>query len=156
MGGYLPGHVAHLTDEGKAQMVKLVAALSAEAKLPDQAELDQQATDDGTLDEGRTFMSEPLDASDEAEGYSCTDCHKFGEEGELGSAPDLTGYGSEEWLIGIISNPEHERFYEGTNDRMPAFHSVEGESPSNRLSSKDVRLIARWLRGDDKDLGTSH
>ncbi len=156
MGDYLPGHVAHLTDEGKAQMVKLVAALSAEAKLPAQADLDQQAADAGTLDEGRTFMSEPLDASDEAEGYSCTDCHKFGDEGDLGSAPDLTGYGSEEWLIAIISNPEHERFYESTNDRMPAFHSIEGESPSNRLSSKEVRLIARWLRGDDKHLGSSH
>jgi len=155
MGDYLPGHIAHLTNEGKTQLVKLVAALSAEAKLPSQKELDAKWEANGILEEGRALMTETLDASDEAEGYSCIDCHKFGDEGDLGSAPDLTGYGTEEWLVSIISNPEHERFYESNNDRMPAFHAVEGQSPSNRLTSKEVRMIARWLRGDDKDLSAT-
>ena len=155
MSDYLPGHVAHLTEEGKAQMVKLIAALSAEAKLVSQQELDAKAAEDGTLDEGRALMAEALDASDEAEGYSCVDCHKFGDDGDLGSAPDLTGYGSEDWLVAIISNPEHERFYESNNDRMPIFRPEEEDGGSNRLSEKEVQLIARWLRGDDKVLGNS-
>ena len=31
------------------------------------------------------------------------------------------GYGSREWMMGIVHNPEHERFYGSKNDRMPAF-----------------------------------
>ena len=50
-------------------------------------------------------------------------CHHFHDAGDLGTAPDLTGYGSREWMIGMISDPEHERFYGEKNDRMPAFAS---------------------------------
>ncbi len=156
MQGYLTEHVAYLSDEGKQQMTKLVAALSAEAQLADQAEADAAAEADGSLEEGRTLIASPLAATEDAESeYSCTDCHKFRDEGDLGSAPDLTGYGSESWLVELISNPEHERFYEGTNDRMPAFHADES-SDNNLLTAEQVRMIARWLRGDDRVLGGAH
>jgi ubiquinol-cytochrome c reductase cytochrome b subunit len=77
----------------------------------------------------------------------CAQCHKFHEAGELGSAPDLTGYGSREWLVGMVSNPAHERYYRDDNDRMPAFAEHPDDSPSNRLSAKSIGLIVDWLRG---------
>ncbi|MCI0334907.1 MAG: cytochrome b N-terminal domain-containing protein [Planctomycetes bacterium] len=81
-------------------------------------------------------------------GFSCIDCHKFRDQGELGLAPDLTGYASREWLMAFISNPEHERFYPETNDRMPAF-AANAENPlANRLSAEDLALLVDWLRGE--------
>jgi ubiquinol-cytochrome c reductase cytochrome b subunit len=153
MQGYLTEHVAYLSDEGKDQLSKLIAALSAEAKLPSQSESDAASESDGTIEAGRELMSTALAAGEDVESeYSCTDCHKFQDAGELGSAPDLTGYGSEKWLVEFISNPDHERFYESSNDRMPAFAEVTDNPRNNLLSGKEIRLIARWLRGDDKDL----
>jgi ubiquinol-cytochrome c reductase cytochrome b subunit len=79
---------------------------------------------------------------------SCIGCHKFRDDGELGLAPDLTGYASREWLTEFISNPEHDRFYPETNDRMPAF-AANGDNPTaNRLSAEDLRLLVEWLRGE--------
>ena len=79
--------------------------------------------------------------------FACIDCHKFHDEGELGLAPDLTGYGSRAWLRAIIANPEHERFYPDTNDRMPAF--ADSDDPAaNRLSREELDLLVAWLRGD--------
>lgn len=150
MQGYLPEHVAFLNDEGKQQMTKVVAALSAEAELAYQADEDAQDIEAGLIDEGRELLSEPLAATDEVESeYSCTDCHKFGDNGDLGNAPDLTGYGSEQWLVSLIANVEHERFYESSNDRMPIFN-VPDDPEGNRLTMEQIRLIARWLRGDDR------
>jgi ubiquinol-cytochrome c reductase cytochrome b subunit len=74
-------------------------------------------------------------------------CHKFGDVGELGGAPDLTGYGSREWLVGMISNPTHERFYRDANDRMPAFAENEN-GEGNLLDAKSIGLITDWLRGE--------
>lgn len=79
--------------------------------------------------------------------FACIDCHKFREEGALGSAPDLTGYASREWLTSFISNPADERFYRDTNDRMPAFAAHPGDL-ANRLSPEDLALLVSWLRGE--------
>ena len=155
MNGYLNEHVAYLSEEGKQQLGQVIAALSAEAKLVGQAEADSKAEADGTLTTGRELIATALSATEDAESeYSCTDCHKFHDAGEYG-APDLTGYGSEEWLVELISNPDHERFYEGSNDRMPAFHADSKDPDNNRLSEQQVRMIAQWLRGDLKTLDVS-
>jgi len=79
--------------------------------------------------------------------FACTDCHRFGEEGELGSAPDLTGYASRSWLIEMIRNPNAERFYpDDANDRMPAFAPHEFGSAQNQLTRRQIELIVDWLR----------
>jgi mono/diheme cytochrome c family protein len=78
--------------------------------------------------------------------FACIDCHKFREEGALGGAPDLTGYASSEWLTAFISNPEEERFYRDTNDRMPKFAAHPGDK-TNRLSPEDLAILVSWLRG---------
>lgn len=79
----------------------------------------------------------------------CTSCHKFHKEGELGAAPDLTGYGSREWLLGMIGNPQHARFYEADrNDRMPAFAKDQNDPQANLLSVRELHLLVDWLRGE--------
>jgi ubiquinol-cytochrome c reductase cytochrome b subunit len=72
----------------------------------------------------------------------CTECHEFHKKDEEATAPDLTSYGSRDWLIDFISNPAHERFYNKRNDRMPAF------GQDKVLDNHAIGLIADWLRGD--------
>jgi len=83
-----------------------------------------------------------------ADGDRCGSCHTFRDNGvAAGSAPDITGWGSREWLVGIINDPTHERFYGDSNDRMPSFGKAEpGSAPI--LTPRQVELIADWLRGD--------
>jgi len=78
--------------------------------------------------------------------FACIDCHKFHDEGGLGMAPDLTGWASREWMTAIIGNPEHERFYPETNDRMPAFAAHPDDPAANRLNPEELELLVRWLR----------
>jgi quinol-cytochrome oxidoreductase complex cytochrome b subunit/mono/diheme cytochrome c family protein len=80
--------------------------------------------------------------------FKCVECHKFYEEGELGNAPDLTGYASRDWLTAFISNSAHERFYGDNNDRMPAFAAHPTDPAANRFSPDELRLLVDWLRGD--------
>jgi ubiquinol-cytochrome c reductase cytochrome b subunit len=79
--------------------------------------------------------------------FACIDCHKLGKEGDVGMAPDLTGYASREWLTAFLSNPADERFYRDENDRMPAF-APHPNDPSNRLSPEDLATLVLWLRGE--------
>ena len=116
------------------QIEQIVVALSAEARLPAQAAED--ARDGAAIAAGRKLIQQ-----------QCTDCHKFHDAGELGSAPDLTDYGSYDWMMGMISRPESDRFYDGNNDRMPA--SAEFKDPErNRLSPLELELLVHWLRGE--------
>src|SRR4029079_11600271 len=74
-------------------------------------------------------------------------CHKFGPRGQLGLAPDLTGYGSYEWMLGLASDPTHQRFYRMENDRMPSFAKDLDHPERNNLSVRELSLIIDWLRG---------
>jgi ubiquinol-cytochrome c reductase cytochrome b subunit len=80
--------------------------------------------------------------------FACIDCHKFRDDGELGLAPDLTSYASRDWLTAFISNPEHERFYPETNDRMPAFAPNADDRAANRLTPEQLAMLVAWLRGE--------
>ena len=52
------------------------------------------------------------------------------------------------WLVGIISNPAHQRFYGSENDRMPAYAEFPDEPAKNTLSAHDIGLLVDWLRGE--------
>ncbi len=114
----------------------IVLALSAEAKLPGQHDAD--TADAQQIAEGIALITDGE--------LGCIDCHKFHEAGELGEAPDLTGYGSQAWLERFISNPADDRFYGENNDRMPAF--VPGGGEPAILTRDELLVIVRWLRGD--------
>lgn len=125
-------------DEWSAEDIEnVVIALSAEAKLQSQREADER--DQDRIAAGRELIAD--------EGR-CAQCHKFGDAGDLGEAPDLTGYGSREWLIDFIRDPSHERFYDDGNDRMRSYAKEPGDSPNNILRTGDIEMMAEWIRGE--------
>jgi len=136
MARFVQEDVAEYDNTERANLVKVIKALSAEAGLISQKEMDAQ--DQTEIEEGRKLM---LSGDDHEGGLDCVDCHKFHGEGRA-RGPDLTGYGSEGWLVGIISDPAHKKYYGKRNDRMPAFGEKE------ILDAKSIQLIAKWLRGD--------
>jgi ubiquinol-cytochrome c reductase cytochrome b subunit len=115
-----------------ADVKAVIAALAAEADLP------TGGVSAAVVKRGQRLM---------ADTDRCGSCHPYGDnETELGYAPDLNGWGSREWLVGIITDPTHQRFYPETNDRMPSFGvSQDGGVPT--LSAVQIELIADWLRG---------
>ena len=110
---------------------KIAAALSAQAQLPYQKVADQEDAD--LIAEGEELIVEE---------FACIDCHQYVEPDDQASAPDLTGYGSKEWLTAIIVDPSHDRFYGKKNDRMPSF------GRDNKLTGREIGLIVDWLRQD--------
>ncbi len=123
----IPGYSA----EEKAQLDKMVMAISAEAKLPAQSGADSK--DAALIEEGRKLLTDIT--------LDCTDCHAW-RTIEGGTGPTFEGYGSAEWLREFLKNPAHDKFYGKRNDRMPAF----GES--SRLSAKELDMLIRWMRGE--------
>jgi ubiquinol-cytochrome c reductase cytochrome b subunit len=125
--------IAEFDAAQKAQLQKLIIGLSAEAGLKAQSAADTR--DAVVIAEGRKLVSSTA--------MNCTDCHKFHAAGtEDPSAPDLTGYGSREWLLAFISDPSHARFYGERNDRMPAY------GPDKILTAAEIGLVTDWLRGE--------
>ena len=131
MAKFVKQKVARYTPEQRAGLWKVIQAVSAEAAFPAQATADQQAASD--IAEGRILARTE---------FNCTDCHAFGKPDEDATGPDLTGWGSRDWIIGIISDPTHARFYGKRNDRMPSFLT------SGQLDLHSISLLADWLRGD--------
>jgi len=79
------------------------------------------------------------DEGDFQDGLACIDCHDIDSEGD-GYAPDLTGYGSDEWTVTFIKNPEQERFYGDENDRMPCYGRDE------KLTAEEIQILSDWIR----------
>ena len=109
----------------------IAVALSAEAKLPSQVATDQTSV--ALIKQGIAYLEDDI---------GCIDCHAFGEPDPDADGPDLTGYGSRQWIIDFVKNPGHEKFYPENNDRMPAF------GVKKILTDNEIGLIADWLRGD--------
>ena len=124
--------IAGFSAEEQAQLRKVIAAISAEAELKSQHTAD--IADATIIAEGRALAA--------GDSMRCTECHQFHKKDEDASAPDLTGYGSREWLFSIISDPAHERHYGKRNDRMPAFGKDEV------IDAQSIGLLADWLRED--------
>jgi ubiquinol-cytochrome c reductase cytochrome b subunit len=131
MVGFVQDNLKDLAAAKKTQLDKVIAAVSAEAQLPAQQAADQ--ADTAKITEGRQLLRTEI---------SCVDCHQFQQPDANAVAPDLTGYGSRDWLVAYLADPAHPRFYGKDNDRMPAFGA------SGRLSPHDLGLLADWLRGD--------
>ncbi len=131
MVNYVKEEVASFGAEDQALLQQAIVALSAEAQLKSQRELDEN--DAAVIKLGTEALT--------GDRLGCMECHTFNDSGE-DNAPGLTGYGSREWLVAFITNPEHERFYGEDNDRMPAF----GEEKS--LTPHEIGLVADWIRGE--------
>ncbi|MEO6034618.1 MAG: cytochrome b N-terminal domain-containing protein [Verrucomicrobiota bacterium] len=132
MAKFVKKDVAQFSPEEKAKLHKVVLALSAEAEL--KAQRDADKNDEAIIREGKALVSS-------AEMH-CADCHQFHKTDEDATAPDLTGYGSRQWLSEIISNPTHPKFYGRKNDRMPAF------GDDKIMDAQSIDLLVSWLRGE--------
>lgn len=81
----------------------------------------------------------------EGELLDCTQCHKFYSDTRPKKAgPDLRGYMSKDWLIGIISNPADPKYYGSDNDRMPAYYPNEEDA---LMTKEQIEILADWLHG---------
>jgi ubiquinol-cytochrome c reductase cytochrome b subunit len=123
--------VAAYTPDEKAQMEKIIAALSAEAGLRSPKASDNR--DAAMIAEGRKLIGD--------DALTCLDCHQFHTDDPV-RGPLLTGYGSRDWLLDFLKNPAHEHFYGRHNDRMPSF------GKSSRLSARELELLVAWMRGE--------
>jgi ubiquinol-cytochrome c reductase cytochrome b subunit len=144
MAGFVVDNLKELDDADQSRLEAVIAALSVEAALPSQADADKASEADGTLAKGRKAMGEAFESS------SCIDCHKLRDQGDLGSAPDLTGWASKDWLVRFITDPTQDAFYRDTNDRMPAFGKASGATKKPLLTAAEIDLLARYLRGEVK------
>ncbi len=131
MYGFLKDSFAELEAKEREQ---IILALSHEAKLKSQRDIDAQSSAD-------------IEAGTKLIGENCNSCHKFHGEGTA-SGPDLTGYGSRAWLHGIIGDPAHKQFYGKHNDRMPAYAASVANPANNILSPKELEMLVDWLRGE--------
>jgi ubiquinol-cytochrome c reductase cytochrome b subunit len=128
---FLNRKVSKYDAEQRNMLEAIAVALSAQAKLPSQAATDQANAE--RIRQGIQYLEDDI---------GCIDCHAFGEPDPDADGPDLTGYGSRQWIVDFVKNPEHEKFYPDNNDRMPAF------GVKKILTDKEISLIADWLRGD--------
>ncbi len=138
MVDWVKANLAELDSAEKTDLEKVIMAVSAEAQLP--AQRDADAKDAKAIEEGRKLILGGTSL------FTCTDCHKLREKGTQGDAPNLTGYGSPEWIAGVIRNPASPRFYGKLNDRMPAY-AASADPAQNTLSARQIELLTDWLRG---------
>jgi ubiquinol-cytochrome c reductase cytochrome b subunit len=131
MVDYVLDEIPQYTPEQKAMLERVILAVSAEAGLASQKEID--ARDAALIEQGRKDIG--------PDGLNCIDCHEFRGEGG-GKGCDLTGWGSRAWTIGIIHDPTDKKFYGRRNDRMQSF-GAKGE-----LSRKQIEMLTDWLRGE--------
>jgi len=124
--------LAKYTPEESALLPDIARLLSDMAKLPYQDPLSEDERDELLA----LFYNDEGDFQD---GLACIDCHDIDSEGD-GYAPDLTGYGSDEWTVAFIKNPEEERFYGDENDRMPCYGRDE------KLTAEEIQIISDWIR----------
>ncbi len=131
MVGWLGDHQPE-SEEEKITRQNVVFALSAQAQLASQKTIDQR--DSARIAAGLAYMRNT--------DYGCASCHKFQDVGT--DSPELTGWGSREWMIAFINDPEHPRFFGRDNDRMPSF----GKEKS--LSDREIAMVVDWIRGEWK------
>lgn len=119
------------TDEQRAELEYVMDWLSAEANLTRQQDVEQAEA--ARIERGREAVVSGF--------VNCTDCHVvegFGEQ----EGPELTGWGSRDWMLRMLHNPAHPSLYGEDNDRMPAFGADE------ILTERDMGLIVDWIRED--------
>ena len=131
MVGFVNKKVTKFDEDEKTGLGRAIKALSAEAGLSRQQTIESQEVD--VIKQGQEDLGYEI---------GCSDCHEFHFEDEDVDGPDLTGYGSREWMVEFISDPTQERFYGENNDRMPSFLK-EGI-----LTWIEIGLLVDWLRQD--------
>ncbi len=141
-------HIAKYSEDDKKMLAHGIEALSAGADLPYQAEINKKYSKvvEGKQVLDRDKVAEGLFNLEDLSKKSCTDCHELIDPDPGADSPTLIGYGSKEWLVKFIGDPEHAKFYgDKGNDRMPSY------ARDGQLTTKQIELLADWIRGDGYD-----
>lgn len=144
MVGYVRGELKDILEEDE-ENEKLLDDLVA--LLTEDAALDRPRTETAGGVDG--LSAEQLDLFPT---FNCGQCHRvYAQDGKpVIQAPDLRGYLSRDWMIGIIADPASTRFYgpevppNKGNDRMNSFHPAQGEAT---MSMEEIETVVDWLRG---------
>jgi len=76
----------------------------------------------------------------------CTSCHSYGGEwAEEPKASDLKGFGSEEWIWGLVQNPADPRFFGRTKHKQMIQWSKETFATASDDEKAEIRQAVRWL-----------
>jgi ubiquinol-cytochrome c reductase cytochrome b subunit len=137
MVGYVRGELKEALEDNEAELDKLVVFLESEAR---------RTASRGTAELPKAPENELFAA------FGCGQCHKTYEANNkpVIQAPDLRGYMSRDWMIGIIADPESKRFYgppvgkDKGNDAMPAFYRSEADAV---MTQAQIETLVDWLRG---------
>jgi ubiquinol-cytochrome c reductase cytochrome b subunit len=127
MTGWLGDHIPE-TDEEIATRRNVVLALSSQAALTSQAAMDRK--DSVQIAAGIQFMRNTSNG--------CAECHKFQDVGT--DSPELSGWGSREWMVAFVNDPTHPRFFGRDNDRMPSYGTEKS------LTQREIEMVVDWIR----------
>jgi ubiquinol-cytochrome c reductase cytochrome b subunit len=171
----------HLNDTKHNGMVKWRSKLEKERKGMEKEDIAKQDVEHDLIAKFLAQQSLPVKDRDEkiekagldAFNDNCATCHKINEPGQS-TGPNLTGYGSQEWLRLMIMAPDHVTRY-GNRNKMPAFRNFDavtfdidklffddlfnapdanGQKPPPRpmtnLSDANREVLIRWLTRDHR------
>lgn len=144
MVGYIRGELKEISqdeDEDGKLLDQLIDILYADAQR-DRLRVETPNGVEGLTEEQRQLF----------ETFNCGQCHKIYAQTEkpVIQGPDMRGYMSRDWMIGIISDPVSTQFYgpaigkDKGNDEMPSFYLSPEESV---LSREEIETLVDWLRG---------
>ena len=121
-------------DANKDNVAALIEFLVAEANHAN------AKIDNAMAEKGRVLATEGGWAGDLD---TCSSCHEtIGEEfatRDNGGIPELSKYGSRQWLRSFLRNPGSEQHY-GSKNQMPAY--------ADKLTSREMDLLVDWLTGN--------
>jgi len=136
---FVEGQMAKWVKENVPNMKEKEVEAVVEFLVAQSHRTDMAPADAELVKQGREFF----EGGSTAVETGCLGCHEMKIDGEaLGSsgltpAPELTGYGSEEWLHDFLLNPGADRHY-GKRNAMPSY--------KERISEKDFEILLRWMR----------
>lgn len=102
---------------------------------------DVSPPDAGLVAKGRKLFEEGGDNGDRWQ--ACSACHDMSIKGDkitsegMAAAPDLTGYGSEEWMRRFLNEPDSKENY-GKRNCMPSFKS--------RMTPEEHNILLHWMQ----------
>ncbi len=126
----------------------------ARQKADEQAVRAVQLADAGIPAEGAANLlrRDPLSRGRDLFGRNCAVCHNYTGEFEdnpsrIGTASDLAGFGTKEWIRGFLTDPDSPHYYGRTRfkgGRMSRF-AAEAHKKGDSQIEADFDAVAEWL-----------
>ncbi|HKU39147.1 MAG TPA: cytochrome b N-terminal domain-containing protein [Polyangiales bacterium] len=82
------------------------------------------------------LRNDPLTRGADLYAQNCTKCHVLRAEGEY-EAPVHTGFGSREWILGMLHDPQGERYFGRTE--------IDDMKSMEKLGDEKLKAVTEWL-----------